>query len=310
MPLRRLVYLSLVLSGPHGTVHAQFQVPLPAPMDQEQVCRIKAANERRLAEAESLSIRDDYEVCTIKVKTADLTEPTHEWIMRGRPSVFRSDSSIRALYSNKSLQVFSAFFSTVSENRAYLASSVLGGIMGRMHFDLSYAQVVTTGEDRPAGESPEEVRDATSAVMRLVQNGGSATARMLVPFLAGGGTTSKSAAGVYLNGGVIGPLGEADSLRGTAGLALDILTTHAIRKPEDYSLIGDVFVGFRAGFQTVWEDRGIISTVDDKTLTFLQAAIGVRMGDRTLASVLYTLVEDKFKPYAPEFQVSIQAARF
>ncbi len=303
-------------------VAGQFQMPLPPQLSGPLTCAIKIKEQGPSA--------NTCETDSSKAIAAGWVHdppqfPYRLYLVRG-PSIFCrskpntdqgkpkddhcSDATIRRLYGNKNLDLFSSFASSATKSKIYLASSVLSGLIGRVHFDFSFSQVVVANDTGTTALTRKEVQGATSNIMRLVNNGGSATARILIPLLAGGGSNSQSGIGIYVNGGVVGPLNESDSLLGTVGGAVDALTAFAIRSPTSYSLLAELFLGARAGYQYVGGTDPIVPTLPDRSMPFLQLAAGVREGKIARLSVLYTLVRSPYREFMPRFQVSVQTSGF
>jgi len=296
---------------------AQFQMPLPPALGRDTTCAIKIVKAYQdQTTRDSLGIGDRCRIGIDSLRLDTLLTRLYQdrlkmrqWAIRG-PSVMLGDIELRKLYGNDAISFFSSFAGLLGEETMYLSSSVLAGIIGRFHFDFSFAQVVSSQDTGTSALTRAEFRDATSRVMRLVNNGGSGTARMLVPLFAGGGTVTQRAAAVYVNAGVLGPLSRSDSLTGTFGVAADLLTTYAIRDPNSYALVGDIMLGLRTGYQYVSERWAIAPNQRGQSLAFLQVAAGVRGGGFTRLAVLYTLINGPFQDFMPALQVSVQTSGF
>lgn len=305
----RLPALSLVLLVP-ASLGAQFHIPLTPALSPDTVCAIKLREATRdVADGRKWQVASQDQCVAAQGPDSvrrifDADPPRRRTIIRG-PTLFSDDGGIRGLYGMKSLRFLGGFASTLTDDNAYLSTDVLSGILGRIHFDLTLAQVVSTGED--GGESAvqrDETRNATSNVMRLLGNGGSATIWLMMPVLATSGTFAQTTVATYAHGGALGPLGRSSDLVPDGGLGVEALTSMAIRHPASYDLQGELLVGARAGVD--WVDGEIAPAASDRrSLPFLQATLGIRRGSSTLLSVLYTVVPSAHRDFVPRLQFMV-----
>jgi hypothetical protein len=111
---------------------------------------------------------------------------------------------------------------------------------------------------------------------------------------------------VYFNAGVVGPMGETDSLRATIGLTGEGLISFAVRNLASYELDADLYFGVRPGIQYVFGHDGIIPESGTRALLFAQFAGGLRVGNDPLVGIFLTLVPKKFRAYVPDLQFTLQ----
>ena len=127
------------------------------------------------------------------------------WLPRGGP--IGSQDAIRKIYGDSGgVDVLSDVASTFKSDRLFVQSSIVAGAIGPLYFKASYGQFFGSEESEEPGLTREELRDRSSNLLRLIQNGGSATARVLLPLVWGGGAASQQAVGVYFNAGGLGPM--------------------------------------------------------------------------------------------------------
>jgi hypothetical protein len=111
---------------------------------------------------------------------------------------------------------------------------------------------------------------------------------------------------VYFNAGVLGPLGESDSLRATVGLVTEGLISFAIRNVVTSDLDADLFFGVRPGYQYVFGPDGIIPGNDSRGLLFAQFAGGLRVGGESRFGIFLTLVPEDYRAFVPDLQFTVQ----
>lgn len=324
-----LLALAVVLGGAPASVAAQFQVPLTPPIRGDTVCAIKADNddacnaqwdtvnvralrgslralERRTDEQGRIRIRD--RLFRVEPQENEQLKFTR-WSISG-VSLFHSDRELRDLYRGSGIQWFDQFQATLTDERIYVASSLLSGLIGRVRFDLSVANAVSSEEEAGPDLTEDQVREGTTNLMRLINNGGSGAARLLTPFRAGGGTNHQIATGAYLNLGAIGPLSDVDSLAFTGGAVAEGLFTWSIRNATSYELEGEIITGLRLGYQWVGDGFYINPTTDDQHLPFVQAAVGIREEGETHLLLLYTWVQKRYREFTPQLQLSVNTSGF
>lgn len=216
-----------------------------------------------------------------------------------------TEQAVRQVYGGDGVDLLGDVASTFKSDQIFVQTSLVSGAIGPVYFKASYGQLFSSETPEDPGLSPEELRDRASDVLRLIQNGGSMTARAILPLLWGGGAASQQAAGAYVNVGTVGPLGESDSLRATVGVVIEGLVSVAIRNLVSYDLDADLFFGFRPGYQYVFGPDGIIPGNDARGLPFLQAAGGLRIGGQTRLGIFLTAVPEDFRPLVPDLQFTV-----
>jgi hypothetical protein len=208
------------------------------------------------------------------------------------------------------LSLFSRLSSGFTTDRAYIASAVVSGYVGRQLFEVTYAQVVASGDaDDPTAR--KQIRDNVSTVTRLVQNGGAATARLLVPFTRpegrrfGAGTLQ-----VYgnLSGGAVGRSSEAagDDQRGAVGTILEALATWRVQDRPDGAPVATVHFGVRGGTHYVANGR-ILDDVRSRWLPLGQAVFMVRQNNTVGFGVTATAVRKAYRPFVPRAHFVVSA---
>jgi hypothetical protein len=305
----RIAVAAVMLQACAAVAAAQFHIPLPPHVSADSAYHIYsdecgAARQgtipsptiytHRLNSPDSIAV------------TAQSCKLSHWLTVR---DVFRGDKAVRQIYGGEGIQVLNDFAGTFKRDRVFLQSSIVRGTIGPVFFDASYAQFFSSQDSDDPNVPREELRDVTGNLLRLIQNGGSAAGRVVLPLLWGGGGASQQAAGMYFNLGVTGPLGNSDSVQATLGTALDLLATFAIRNVASYDVDADLFLGVRPGVQVVLGEQSLLPDRNKKTIAFLQFAGGLRVGGESRLSALFTLVPSRFKPFVPDFQLNLQVPK-
>lgn len=283
---------------------AQFQVPLAPAWSADRVCAVKMKERDEWTDRCAKTASDDT-VALIRAASGDYQ---HLYYVKGLRYLMRDDSVIRALYSDGKVQVLGGFTTAVSETLAYVSSDLVSGIYGRVHFDLSLAEVVAASDTGTTVATRKQLSDGVANVMRLVNNAGTVTARIVVPMIVGGGTLSQHSVGIVFSGGAIGPLGHKDSLVVNAGAVLEATTTASIRDPVSYSMNAELVLGVRLGINYLFRSDRIASTTTGQSLPFLQLAAGVRQNSKIRFGLLLTLVPHQYQVFMPKFQITIQTS--
>jgi hypothetical protein len=303
-----------------GNALAQFQIPMPPHATPDQafhtysaVCTwIRGDTARALSLLREGATIDTLEALpryTLRLPgvsdTIYVTERScSTWVPRVGP--VGSEAAIRQIYGDSGVDILSDVASTFKSDKLFVQSSIVAGAIGPLYFKASYGQFFSSEESEEPGVTSEELRDRSSNLLRLIQNGGSATARAILPLVWGGGAASQQAAGVYFNAGVLGPMGETDSLRATVGLVTEGLISFAVRNVLSYDLDADLFFGVRPGFQYVFGPDGIIPENDSRGLLFAQFAGGLRVGGESRFGIFLTLVPEDYRPYVPDVQFTLE----
>jgi hypothetical protein len=220
------------------------------------------------------------------------------------------------------LSLFSRLSSGFTSDRAYVQTSALSGMVGRQLFEVTYAQVVAAGEGAATVAERQQLRDNTSTVIRLVQNGGAATARLLVPIggcrdvdVAGGtmGTGYQLLGGtvrlnLVLSGAALGRSSETDGddQRGAVGSQLEALGTWGVRGFSG-SNAGLIALGVRGGTHFVANGR-IVPEVASRWMPVYQAVFLVRAAEAIGFGVTATAVPRGFREFVPRANFVVSAS--
>jgi hypothetical protein len=303
---------------PVCTLLAQFQIPLPRHIPPDSAFHIYSDACDRVREGQLDSIALD----TLAVYTKRLATSTdsirvttsscrNHWLTAADAlhGVGKGNRAVRTIYGDSGINVLANLAGSFRKDRVYVQTAAVAGVIGPLYFNASYGQFFSSQESTEPGVSREELRDRTGNLLRLIQNGGSATIRGILPLVWGGGAASQQAADVYLNVGAAGPLGNSDSLRATVGLVVEGLATLAVRNVTTFDLDADLFLGVRPGIQVVMGHDGIIPESDSHTLPFIQVAGGIRIGGQPRVSVLLTGVPKKYSLYVPDVQFLFEVPR-
>lgn len=334
---RRLGATSVVICSAFPAIlAAQFQMPLPPHLSADSAYHIQhpfcvavrkrlrwqadsakaaRADSAKAAPADSAKVAPaDSAGFTRRLDSSDSIKVTKESCRSGHwltvVDVFRQgDEVVRKIYGGDGVDVFTDFAATFKSDRVFLQSSIVSGMIGPVFFKASYGQFFSGAEPDEPGVTRDELRDVTGNLLRLIQNGGSAAGRAILPLIWGGGTATQQAAAIYFNAGATGPLGNTDSLQGTIGLAAEGMATFAIRNVASYELDADLFLGVRPGFQQVFGRQSLLPNTSHHTLPFVQFAGGLRVGGEPRLAALFTLVPQRYRTFVPDFQVSLQVPR-
>ena len=300
-------------------VSAQFQMPLPPHATPDiafhiysPACTLERGDTSRalemLGDTVTRAQLDSLPRYTVRIPgTSDTIQVNGEtcrtWLRKG--ATIGTEAAVRQVFGGAGLDVLGDLASTFKSDQIFVQSSIVSGAIGPVYFKASYGQLFSSEESEEPGVSREELQDRSSNVLRLIQKGGSATGRAIVPLLWGGGAASQQSAGAYVNVGAVGPLGETDSLRATVGLVAEGLVSFAVRNLVSYDLDADLFLGVRPGYQHVFGHDRIIPESGSRGLPFLQLAGGLRIGGQTRFGVFLTAVPKDFRPYVPDLQFTV-----
>jgi hypothetical protein len=215
---------------------------------------------------------------------------------------------LRASNATTSLSVFNQFAANVSSKTAYVTTDVISGLAIGTLISIQYAAVVVKDTNQ-VPDRRQAVEDNTATAMRMVNNGGTVTARILYPFWSNGGTSVQQAVSFYGTAGVIGPTGNADSLRFAGSTVLELMNGIAIRSLTGADVQGELIIGLRAGLG--FSEDELIPNTGRKKLPFAQLGIGLRQSGRLGLSLLYTYLGNNtvFRPFYPKFLVNFSALR-
>lgn len=224
----------------------------------------------------------------------------------------KSYERVASLYAAKGVGFLTDATAGISDDKAFLTTSIISGVVWRLHFSagLMESQSITDSPD-PAAITTEDYRDRQNAVQRLIFNGGSAAVRFLMPFGAEGGRYGQRSGGLYLQLGAVGDLTDTKDLRGTIGLVVEHMLALAVRKPSDHTVAAQFLFGARAGYHYVPEGTGILRGVrgnDNNAIPFGQLLFGLRQSDKLDYAVVYTISDNRYKPYLSAVQFRVKAS--
>lgn len=283
---------------------AQFQVPLAPAWSADRVCAVKMREQNHTSDPCKATASTD----TINLINALPADSFRHLFYVTHPTLLHDDIAIRALYAGGKVQLLGGFTTAVTASRAYMSSDLVSGIYGRVHFDLSLAEVVAASDTGTTFQARKQLGDGVANVMRLVNNAGTVAARIVVPIVVGGGTLSQHSFGFAFSGGAIGPLGNKDSLVANIGAVLEATSTGSIRDPDTYKMNAELVLGVRLGINYVFVKDRIAAATTGQMLPFAQVAAGIRQSSKLRFGVLYTLVPNQYQVFMPKFQITFQAS--
>jgi hypothetical protein len=313
---RTIIGLTFLLAlAPLRTAAPQFQLPLPPHASPDLAFQIHSpVCDSVRADTAGTGIRAELKTNprhTIRVPGASDTLPVSVescalWTSPGGSHVFGSEQAIHRIFGGNGVNLLSDAASTFKSDQIFVQTSIVAGGIGPVYFKASYGQLFSSEDSDDPDVTREELQDRASNVLRLIQNGGSAAARAIMPILWGGGSASQQAVGAYVNAGVVGPMGETDSLRATVGLTAEGQISFAVRNLASYEVDADLYFGVRPGIQYVIGPDGIIPESGTRALPYAQFAGGLRVGNEPLIGIFLTLVPKDFRPYVPDLQFTLQ----
>jgi hypothetical protein len=215
---------------------------------------------------------------------------------------------LRQSSNSEGLRLFSRFVANVSDQEAYVVSDIISGLAGRTLFAVNYAAVVV--KDESADSTVRKTLESDkSTVLRMINNGGTIAARFQFPIHAMAGPTGQSASSVYATAGVIGPLGNTDSLQFAGSVNAEFMTSLSIRDiTEAASLLGDLIVGGRVGY--AFGEEQLVSTTKSRGIPYAQLAVGLRQNANiTLSALITWSLDDSFRDLTPKLIVNFAAVR-
>ncbi len=235
-----------------------------------------------------------------------------EWFF---PVFTKGRAGLEGLYASVgNLSLLSKFAANLRDDQAFVQTDVISGAMGVLPFAISTAVVVARGDTAivsGGGAKLDTVQGPRSALTRLINNGGSLTARLVFPIAFDRGATHAFGASLSVEGGLLGPLGKTDSLKGSSTQVLEAVTKWAIRKPDSSAAeVGELFIGWRLG--NAWSDGAIAPGISSRrSLRFTQVAIGLQTGGSIGLSVLYSLPikAAELTRFVPRLVLNLSAVR-
>jgi hypothetical protein len=206
-------------------------------------------------------------------------------------------------------RIFGSFAANVAEDQAFVTTQVISGLAGRALFSIGYASVVVKEKGDSTKAVRQTIEDSRATVLRMINNGGTLSARWLLPVHAQSGPTFQSISSVYATVGLIGPIGNGDSLRFAGSVTAELSTALSIRDlTEAASLLGELIMSGRIGY--AWSESALLPGTKKRGLPYAQLAVGLRQGGSVGLSALVTWAMDKaYRPYTPRLTVSFTAVR-
>lgn len=205
--------------------------------------------------------------------------------------------------------LFSRFAANVSDEEAYVTTDIISGLAGRVMFGITYAAVVVKDETGATDAEQRSIESQKSNIIRMINNGGTVAARMQLPLFAVSGPTGQTASSVYGTAGLVGPIGNTDSLRFAGAIVGELVTARSIRDLGLASrVLGELLLGGRLGY--AFSEAELLSGTRDKGFPFLQAVFGLLQNDKISLSFLYTYaLEQRYRGLAPKLTANFAAVR-
>lgn len=221
----------------------------------------------------------------------------------------KSYERVASLYAAKGIGFFNNVSAGISDDDAFLTTSIVSGVTSRFHFSASLMQSLSNAESPDAAIPDTVFQDRQNTVQRLIYNGGSAAVRLLVPFGAEGGRHVQRSGGLYVQLGAVGDLTKQSDLRATVGVVAEHMLALAVRNPASSEKVGEFLLGLRGGVHWVPEHTGILRGVADpeKVITFGQILVGLRQSESLDYAVVYTFAQKQFNTYIPAIQFRVKA---
>jgi hypothetical protein len=204
----------------------------------------------------------------------------------------------------------SKFAANMRDDQIFVLSDIVSGAIDIIPFSIATATVVTKNDT--ASISPDNVVEGvTSDLTRLINNGGTLTARAVIPLLVSEGTNVRSTTATYVQGGVIGPLSTADSLRLSGAWATESVVGFAIRRPDSTAEhIADLVIGIRL-VRSFSEDPIASGFIDRRGFWTWQFGLGFvdKSGQLSLSFLLTHPFNDKVRDRIPRIMLNLAALR-
>lgn len=202
------------------------------------------------------------------------------------------------------------FSANVSDDEAFLVTSLVRGVVGRTLFSADQAAVVTRSNDADTAKRNVVESDKANA-LRAINNGGTLFARFAYPLLVRSAALGSTVIGVSGGAGVIGPISSGDSTArrsGTASGAAEILNSLPIRDPAgSNSVLADLVIGIRAGY--TYAGAPLRANGGPHGVAFAQFAVGLRQNGAISVSALTTIANNGFNDLVPRLGVNFAARR-
>lgn len=205
-------------------------------------------------------------------------------------------------------RIFGQFAANVSDNEAFVLTDVISGVAGRALFGIAYSAVVVKADTGSIAKR-DTIETDKARLIRMVNAGGTVTARFAFPMHARQGPTFRHASTAVFNVGLVGPLGRSDSLAASGSMALEYVSALSIRDiTERASQLGDLYLAVRVG--PAISERPILLGSGHKSFLFGQLGIGLRQGNSVGLSALLTwLNRPEMREITPRLIVNFSAIR-
>ena len=225
-----------------------------------------------------------------------------------RPQVSRY---LRFSAGNPNFSVIPQFAANISDEEAYVVTSLVRGLIGRGIFSADQAIVVARSGD-PDPAKRDAIENDKANALRAVNNGGTLVARYTMPMYAASGATASGALGLSLSTGVIGPIADTDgpeSARNFVGSgAFEALTSFPIRGfGATNEILADFVLGSRAGYTR--SGGSLRSSGGSEGVGFFQLMLGLRQNGVLSASALVTFATNGFNDLVPRLGLNLAARR-
>ena len=292
------------LAAVASRLEAQFQMPLPAHLPGGVVLTTKG----RVCSSLGESLRR-FGLDTVPHQTAADSARGCRIIRHVIPSRLkaRSDGPVSALFGGNALTALDQLGGGFSGSEAYVYSTLIAGNAGDFRFNVSYLRAASRVDSLPADSmGTRQLRQSSDRLTQIIMNGGEATARFLMPHRATGGINWQTSWGTYASVGLVGKVDERAPVPVAVSLVTEMQASLAIRKPDTYDLLGEIYLALRPGFSVVTGRQRIVEGLTERKLPFLQIAAGLRTGERLRYGIAYTLVRGMFRPFVPTFQIVAQ----
>jgi hypothetical protein len=220
-----------------------------------------------------------------------------------------SQRRLGGLYGS-GLRVFSAFTANISEKQILILTDVISGAVGVFPFGITHATVVSSA-DSQGNLSADTVRRATENVLQLMNNGGTLSARFQYPVFAYGGANTKHSASVYVQTGLVGPLGQPKQVQGSGAAVAEYLLGLAVRKPDtSAALVGELVFAGRLGYARTLGGEILPGADSDKGFGFYQLGVGLQQSGALRLSVLLNHVTSRASnAFVPVVILNLSALR-
>jgi hypothetical protein len=214
---------------------------------------------------------------------------------------------LRSASGTSGLTTFGQFAANLSDKEAYVVTDVISGLAARVLFAIQYAAVVTKSDEVDSA-TRRSIESERANALRLINNGGTITARIQMPLFAAGGSNAQGAVSTYVTAGLLGPMGNPDSLGASGSAVLEAVEVINVRDAlQGLDLLGQVLIGARIG---VAYAENAYAPSGRKHTAFIQASTGLRQGKKIGLSVLITYPFDRdTRGLTPRLVVNFSAIR-